>query len=216
MAYTFQTSAYDVEQLVPETSVALEKRVELASRRRLPGMWKATDSLTQKGEAQQMTRSRLVYRRGVGIALIVLGLFMLIPGLKEPEELLLPLIAGVCGIAIGIHSLWGTRKKPEKEAVEALAQMPEKKISKRFEGTARTFLSNIAKVGQTEVRFSEDGMQLGESALISYQGIEYFIETPQGYLVAWGTQATFLQKKDLQGATEDEFYAFVSERVSGV
>lgn len=216
MEYIFQTSAYDVEQLFPEVSVALEKRVELASRRRVPGMWKATDSLSQKGGAQQMTRGRLVYRRVVGIALIVLGLLMLIPGLKEPEELLLPLIAGICGIAIGIHSLWSTRKKPEKETKEASAQMPEKKLSKRFEGTARTFLSNLAKVGQTEVRFSEDGMQLGEAALIGYQEIEYFIETPQGYLVAWGTQATFLQKKDLQGDAGDEFCAFVSERVPSV
>ena len=213
MEYIFQTSAYDVEQLVPEVSVALEKRVELASRRRVPGMWKATDSLSQKGGAQQMTRGRLVYRRVVGIALIVLGLLMLIPGLKEPEELLLPLIAGICGIAIGIHSLWSTRKKPEKETKEASAQMPEKKLSKRFEGTARTFLSNLAKVGQTEVRFSEDGMQLGEAALIAYGEMEYFIETPQGYLVAWGTQATFLQKKDLQGDAGDEFHAFVSEQV---
>ena len=216
MEYIFQTSAYDVEQLTGEVSVALEKRVELASRRRLPGMWKATDSLSQKNGAQQMTRSRLVYRRVVGIALIALGLFMLIPGLKEPKELLLALIAGACGIVIGIHSLWGTRKKPVKEVAETPAKMPEKKLSKRYEDTARTFLSNLAKVGQTEVRFSEDGMQLGESALIGYGEMEYFIETPQGYLVAWGTQATFLQKKDLQDAVEGEFHAFVSERVSCV
>lgn len=216
MEYIFQTSAYDVEQLTGEVSVALEKRTELASRRRLPGMWKATDSLSQKGGAQQMTRSRLIYRRVVGIALIALGLFMLIPGLKEPKELLFALIAGICGVVIGIHSLWSTRKKSEKEAAEAPAKMTEKKLSKRFENTAKTFLSNLAKVGQTEVRFSEAGMQLGEAALIGYQDIEYFIETPQGYLVAWGTQATFLQKKDLQGDAGDEFCAFVSERVPSV
>ena len=112
MEYIFHTSAYDVEQLVPEVSVVLEKRVELASRQRLPGMWKATDSVAQKsGTPRPMTRGRLIYRRVVGAALIVLGLFMLIAGLKKPEELLLPLIAGVCGIVVGVHSLWSTRKE---------------------------------------------------------------------------------------------------------
>lgn len=215
MEYIFHTSAYDVEQLVPEVSVVLEKRVELASRQRLPGIWKATDSMAQKGGAPgRMTRGRLLYRRIVGAALIVLGLFMMIPGLKEPDKLLLPLIVGICGIVVGAHSLWSTRKKQEKETAEEPAKGPGKKLSKKYETTARNFLTNLANVGGTEVRFSEEGMRLGEHAVIPYAAMEYFFDTPLGYLIAWDRQATFVQKKDLQNGDETEFRGFIACRVS--
>ena len=220
MEYIFRTSEYDVEQLVPEVSVVLEKRVELASRQRLPGMWKATDSVAQKsGTPRPMTRGRLIYRRVVGIALIVLGLFMMISGLMKPQELLLPLFAGVCGLVFGINALWSTRKKEGEEAVEVTeaaepAKEPEKKLSKKYESTARTFLTNLANVGTTEVRFSEEGMHLGEQTVIPYAAMEYFFETPLGYLIAWGRQATFLQKQDLQHDDETEFRGFVACRVT--
>jgi hypothetical protein len=44
--------------------------------------------------------------------------------------------------------------------------------------------------------------------------MEYFFETPSGYLIAWDRQATFLQKKDLQHDDETEFRGFVACRVS--
>lgn len=209
MEYIFRSSAYDVESLIPEVSGALEKRVELSSRQRLPGLWKLTDSLTQQGEApKEMPRRRLIYRRIVGTALIVLGLFMLIPGLREPKDLLMPLIAGVCGVVIGIHALWSTFKTP-KEAPRTV-----RASKKKYEDTAKTFLENLAKFESTEVRFSEGGMELGEQTRIRFDEIEYFIETQAGYLIAWGRQATFLQKKDLQHEDAVGFQDFVSERLT--
>lgn len=209
MTYVFHTSAYDVDALVPEVSEALGKRVELASRRRLPGLWRLTDSLAQQGgEPKEMPRGRLIYRRIVGTALIVIGLFMLIPGLREPKELLLPLIAGILGVLIGVHALWSTFKPPKEEPQRAGVS------PKRFEDTAKTFLDNLAKIDSTEVRFSEEGMELVEQVMINFEEIEYFIETQSGFLIAWGRQATFLQKKDLQDAEPEEFLDFVSQQVS--
>lgn len=213
MTYIFHTSTYDVDALVPEVSQALEKRVELVSRQKLPGMWKATDRLSQGGTSGEMPRGRLIYRRVVGIALIVLGLFMLIPGLMQPRELLVPLIAGICGLAVGIHSLWSTRKKPAKITPEESAEKPVKKPSKKYEDTAKTFLNNLANVEPTCVRFSEEGMALSEDAVIRYEEMECFVETQSGYLIAWGRTATYLQKKDLQFDNEAEFRDFVAGRV---
>ena len=217
MTYIFHTSTYDVDALVPEVSQALEKRVELDSRKRLPGMWKVTDSLSQGGNSGEMPRGRLTYRRIVGVALIVLGLFMLIPGLMQPGELVAPLIAGICGVVVGVHSLWSTRKKPVKntsaEQAEALAEKPAKKPSKKQEETARTFLGNLARVEPTYIRFSEEGMELREDTVIRYEQMECFVETPSGYLIAWGRTATYLQKKDLQFDSEEEFRDFVADRV---
>ena len=208
MEYLFHTTGYDVEGLVPEVSEALGKRAELASRRRLPGLWKLTDSLAQQGGgSEKMPRGRLIYRRVVGAALIVLGLLMLIPGLRKPEELLLPLIAGILGVVIGAHALWSTFKQPKEDA---------KKVSvspKRFEDTAKTFLDSLAKIESTEVRFTENGMALGEQAVIRFEEMEYFIETQAGYLIAWGRQATFLQKKDLLLGEDEGFQSFISERL---
>ena len=213
MTYIFHTSAYDVDALVPEVSQALEKRVELVSRQKLPGMWKATDRLSQGGNSGEMPRGRLIYRRVVGIALIVLGLFMLIPGLMQPRELLFPLIAGICGLAVGVHSLWSTLKKPTKKTPEEPAEKPVKKPSKKYEDTAKTFLNNLANVEPTYVRFSEEGMALSEDTVIRYEQMECFVEIQSGYLIAWGGPATFLQKKDLQFDNETEFRDFVTCRV---
>lgn len=221
MTYIFNTSTYDVDALVPEVSQALEKRVELVSRQKLPGMWKATDRLSQGSASGEMPRGRLIYRRVVGIALIVLGLFMLIPGLMQPKELLTPLIAGICGLGVGIHSLWSTRKKPARKAQEEPTETPAKvpaeksvtKLSKKYVDTAKSFLSNLANVEPTCIRFSEEGMELNEDTVIRYEEMECFVETPSGYLIAWGRTATYLQKKDLQLENKAEFGDFVAGRV---
>ena len=213
MKFTFHTSVYDVESLVPEVAEALEKRMELTSRRALPGLWRLTDSLNRQNEAPgEMPRRRVLYRRVVGTALIVLGLFILIPGLKEPEDLLLCLIAGICGVAIGAHALWTTFRKPKSAAP---AKPAAHRIPKQFTDTADTFLNSIAAAGSTEVPFSDEGMQLSPNALITFGEMEYFLETPSGYLITWGRQATFLQKKDLRDGEQEEFMDWVSARLSG-
>lgn len=41
--YIFHISPYDTEKLLPQVSRALEKRTEMVSRERFPGLWKHTD-----------------------------------------------------------------------------------------------------------------------------------------------------------------------------
>ena len=197
MEYIFRTTAYDVAALTPEVGKALEKRAERYSRQRLPGMWKATDKLSQRSGTQQMTPGRLRYRRFVGVVLIVLGLFMMIPGLMKPQELLLPLFAGFCALVFGIESLWSTRKKR----------------TNRFEKAARKFLSDVSKAETVEVLFSEEGMVIGDRPLIPYSDMKDFIETQAGYLITWADQAAFLQKKDFLGESSAEFANFVRNEI---
>ena len=86
MLYRFQTSAYSVSELLPEVTSALEKRMEEESRRRLPGLWKAIDRRGGGSPSCEMTRGRRVYRRVAGILLLLVGLFLLIPGLVKPRN----------------------------------------------------------------------------------------------------------------------------------
>ena len=45
-SFTFSLSPLDTETLLPQLAAALEKRVELHSRQRLPGLWQVTDKLS--------------------------------------------------------------------------------------------------------------------------------------------------------------------------
>ena len=54
--YIFHISPYDTEKLLPQVSRALEKRTEMVSRERFPGLWKHTDRF------RSMARGRYVWR----------------------------------------------------------------------------------------------------------------------------------------------------------
>lgn len=43
MEFVFQTTPLNEERLIPQISQALEKRTELISREKYPGLWNATD-----------------------------------------------------------------------------------------------------------------------------------------------------------------------------
>ena len=65
---------------------ALEKRMELNSRKVMPKLWAVTDRLRSVPKAPEpVLRRRRVRYKIYGVILLVLGLLLLIPGLMEPE-----------------------------------------------------------------------------------------------------------------------------------
>lgn len=197
MEYCFHTSSYDVDMLLPEVSRALEQRMETYSRQRLPGLWQQIDKHPGSSSANTMTPGRKIYRRVTSILLIAVGLFLLIPGLVKPDELLGPLVVGALAIGAGIYFLWSTRKK---------------RVS-RFEKEARTFLSNVAQAESTEIRFTAEGMLVGDGAPILYSQIQFFFELPSGYFISWENQAVFLQKCDLTEGDPAQFADFLTAQL---
>ncbi len=106
-SFTFSLSPLDTEALLPQLAAALEKRVELHSRQRLPGLWQVTDKLSNaKRGSQPVANHRKRLRQFLGLILWVLGLLMLAPGLIDPQELFIPLIAGACAFFLGQLTLW--------------------------------------------------------------------------------------------------------------
>ena len=89
--YDFQVTPYDTESLLRQVSTALEKRTELISRQRYPGLWENIDRLNTMAKGRQRSSLRT---RIMGIVCLVLGIFLFVPGLLKPQELLVPLLAG--------------------------------------------------------------------------------------------------------------------------
>ena len=89
--YIFHISPYDTEKLLPQVSRALEKRTEMVSRERFPGLWKHTDRFRSMARGRKRSRLRT---RGMSALCLAAGIFLAVPGLMEPRELFVPLLVG--------------------------------------------------------------------------------------------------------------------------
>lgn len=109
--FSFQITALDSTALYPQVSRALEKRTELLSRQKCPRMWKLTDKLNSVEKVPQAVREKRRNRRAfLGLLNWVFGVFLLMPGLMDPQELLIPLLVGAVGYGAGVVTLWRTRR----------------------------------------------------------------------------------------------------------
>lgn len=107
---TFSITPLD-RALLPQVQTLLAKRVELDSRRRLPKLWDLTDRLNRAERAPQAVQVRRRRRRSIlGVLCWALGLFLLLPGLMEPQSLLVPLLTGAAAYGAGIAALWRHRR----------------------------------------------------------------------------------------------------------
>lgn len=200
-AYEFQVTPYDTESLSHQVSGALEKRTETISRECCPGLWESIDRLNALSAGRQRSRLRT---KIMGAVCLVLGIFLFIPGLMEPQELLAPLIAGALAIVIGILYLYSSRKSRKSP----------------FDKSAKLLLmgkDTISAQQSIVVSFSGSGMEVridGESSQqIPYQDFESMIETDDLFLFVHDTRVTVLQKKDLTSKTTGDFRRFISENV---
>ncbi len=202
--YTFHITTYDTEKLLPQVSKALEKRTELVSRDQYPGLWKQTDKLN--------TMTPESAGGGLGtkiksIILLALGVFLLVPGLVKPQELLVPLIGGAVAIYIGISGLWRGRKGKNKK--------------NPFDKSAKLLLQgkdNISAESTILVTFSENGMTIptedANTEMVPYSNFECVIETADIFLFVYDERVTLLKKADLATGDIDDFRKFVSANVS--
>lgn len=201
VSYIFQISPYDTNKLLPQISKALEKRTELISRERFPGMWKLTDKFNSM--AQGKTKSRL-RTRIMSMICISLGIFLFIPGLMEPQELFVPLLTGAAAIGAGIGGLWRGRKHKKNP----------------FDRAAELLLNGTDGISTEQgviVSFTDDGMIMtsddADTVFVAYGDFEFAIETADTFLFAYGNHVTVLQKMDLTTNNIDEFYKFILVKI---
>lgn len=199
--YNFQITPYDTESLLQQVSKALEKRTEFVSRERYPGLWENIDKLNavSKGKRRSSLRSKIM-----SIICLVLGVFLFVPGLMKPQELLVPLLVGAFAIVIGIVYLYIGRKDKKNP----------------FDKSVRLLLmgkDTISAKQSIMVSFSESGMEIRaddrEPQHIPYSDFESMIETEDLFLFVHDTRITVLQKKDLTSNDITDFRNFISRNV---
>ena len=199
--YLFEISSYDISRLLPQVSKALEKRSEHLSRERYPKMWRSIDRLPSptRGAGRSRLRTRLF-----SILCLAAGVILVVPGLMEPKELLVPLVAGAAAVVLGVSGLWHTRKNRENP----------------FDRSARLLLEGKDQTPERPaptVSFSDQGMSLSEkggSEFVPYRDFESAWETADTLLLVFGQRVTLLQKRDLVQGDFSGLSRLLTEKVA--
>jgi len=199
--FIFAMKPYDVDALAEQAAWMLQKRVELASRKRLSGLWKITDKLNAVPRAPEaeLKRRRERQRRWGGL-LLVMGIFLFVPGIMKPQELPGPLVAGFLAIVLGVFYL----RKDDRKKISY-----EKKAKKLLESmNASTEGQKLRLVfGDTELAVSG----AGADKKISYASMECTLETADLFGLIFENQIILLQKKELLLGTAEEFVKQLEE-----
>lgn len=192
--FIFSMKPYDAETLSAQVAWMLEKRVELASRKNLPGLWKVTDKLNAAPRAPEAElKRRRESRRRFGGLFLVMGIFLFVPGIMKPQELPLPLVVGFLAIVLGV--LYLRRDGEKKNAYEKKAKQLLEKMNTSMESQKLRLV-----FGDTELAMSG----AGEDKKISYGTIECALETADLFGLIYENQLVLLQKKELLlGTAED-------------
>lgn len=203
--FVFHISSYDVDTLLPQLSKALEARSEFLSRERYPEMWNATDKLNAKN-AERTPQPAM--SRAKSILFLLVGIFLLVPGLVKPQEMLVLLLFGLIGVIAGIRGLLGNRAAGTG------------RMKRRFDASAKQMLAGkdqLAENDRIDIMFSEAGMTIpaeeGGAECVGYDVFEIVVEASDLYLLVFDTRVTVLQKCDLQGGDFTAFRTFLGEKV---
>ena len=207
--FVFRLHAYSRPGLTDELEKALEKRTELHSRQKLPRIWRFIDWMNARQRRRDakrqpketaMKKRKPLWFRIHGIILILLGIFLLVPGLMSPAELAVPLAAGAVSMVVGfMYLLPWKRKKSDK-----------------FRVAAKKLLSGMQVFEQNGedpvvVLFKQDGMLLPGDRLVPYAGMDTIVETENLLLLTWEGHVTVLQKSDLDPVAHQDFIRYLEE-----
>ena len=185
--------------------MGLKKVNELMSREASPNLWKYTDKLNERNSKKSENTSR---KRISGLPFIALGIFLLVPGIMKPQELLAPLVFGVIAILIGIKNLV---KREAKNPFDKSAKLLLENINNYLEGKIVT------------VAFLEDRMEIPiiildtgkrEDEVVRYSEFKYVIGNKNTFLLVYNDKALVLEKNNLMPSKLEEFCEFISSKVT--
>lgn len=200
--FIFSMKPYDIDAFSTQTGWMLEKRTELASRKKLPGLWKLTDKLNAVPRAPEAElKRRRESRRRWGGLLLVMGIFLFVPGIMKPQELPVPLVAGFLAIVLGVLYL---RKEDRKKNAY------EKKAKKLLENMNPSMESQKLRLVFGDAELAMSGA--GDDKKIAYAGMECTLETEGLFGLIYDNQIVLLQKKELLLGTAEEFSKQLAEK----
>ncbi len=125
----------------------------------------------------------------------------MIPGLTYPSELMMPLIAGLISVLVGVGCIWQWKKDSNRKF--------HKLAEKLLAGTKRPWSDTTDT--SLLVRFTTDGMMLPNDSIVLYQEFQTIIEAKHIYFLVWLDKVTILQKKDIVEEVPETFAEFLEE-----
>lgn len=202
--FIFSMKPYDAEILSDQVASMLEKRTELASRKRLPGLWKLTDKLNAVPRAPEAELKRRKERqRRWGGLLLVMGIFLFVPGVMKPQELPVPLVAGFLAIVMGMLYLRkGDRKKNSYE----------KKAKKLLENMNASMENQKLRLVFGDTEFVISGA--GEDKKVSYADMECALETKDLFGLIYDNQIIIVQKQELLLGNAEDLIKALKEKTT--
>ncbi|HHX61076.1 MAG TPA: hypothetical protein GX707_10250 [Epulopiscium sp.] len=202
MGFVFVLTKYNDVSFKQQVSKVLEKRTELVSRNIHPQGWKYVDKMNSKENAtEEVLKKRRSRYKIYGVLLLLLGVFLLIPSLMAPKEMLIPLVVGAFAACSGV-----------------LCFRPRKKFKKikltSFDKAAIKLFSEYAEIHTVKVTvsFTDDQVKLMENITIDYDEIEKVFITEDLLVLIWNERITVLQKKDLSSCNVEEFINFITNK----
>lgn len=206
--FVFHLTSLDPAIHLLQISRILEKRTHLLSKIRYPLLWRWIERLNRVERApEEVLRRRRIRSKIYGVILLLVGIFLAVPGLMEPQKLMVPLIAGTIAILYGIVALNRGKKRENP-----------------FDASAKRLLigKDDIPAGKYTVEFRDDEMYVREIKLdaddeeseehIPYEDFEYAIESENLLAVIYTGRITLLQKTDLEGEFS-ELRTILSEKI---
>ena len=201
--FIFQVKEYDAEALLPQVSKALQRRLELRNQQLRPGQ-AAPAEMTEEQRRKARIRDIII-----GIVWLIAGVCFLATSWGKFEESKWGLIIGVVAIFVGAKKLIPQRRKQVN--------------TEKFDKAAKEFLDghkeNLADV-ENQVCFSDEEMIIVTGALedleqeaVTYDEVEFAMETEDIFLLVHGGRGVMLQKKDISLGTVEEFRDYLAAHV---
>ena len=199
--FIFSMKPYDIDALSGQMAWMLEKRVELASRKKLPGLWKLTDKLNATRTPEAEAKRRKERQKAWGGLFLVMGIFLFVPGIMNPQELVVPLVAGFLTIILGV---WYLKKDERKNASF------EKKAIKLLEGLNASMEGQKLRLVCSDTKVTFSGV--GDSKKVLYENMECTLETEDLFGLVQENQLVLLQKQELLLGEASEFARLLEEK----
>ena len=208
--FIFQVSGVNREEIFPQISAALEKRLEVRQRQMRPNRGPDLSAMTEEQRKAFEKQQRI---KGIiwGVILIAIGLYLLIPNLSQPKGAVLQIVVGAFAAIMGVSNVMKALRKPNQES--------KPKDRTKFDNAAKEFLDGqeeTTKDKKLQIAFFEEELAIItgeledlEQEAVSYADVEVTVETRDAFLMTHGGRGILLQKKDITVGDVDDFRDFI-------
>lgn len=201
MEFVFKTESFNIfyfksaeEQLIEP----LRKITELNSRDKMPALWKITDSLNsrKKHVSKEVINRRIKRYRIWGILIVLMSLFLFIPSVTAPKELLVPLIVSSITMVIGLFFVFSCSGSYDK----------------KLKKSAHILIKSLENVKKYEIVFKSEGIDLNKADFVNYNDIKLLTKTQDFYVIFYKDSVTVFAGNTIINSSNELFEEFLFDR----